>query len=94
MTLRHWLLSLCMLTGATVLVTVTTAQDVPAPPLPNAPGTKPLEQEKGIQVENRGPVHEAFANPAAPGARQGGSLCPQSSTASRARTATRGKTLR
>ncbi len=66
MTLRHWLLSLCMLTGATVLVTVTTAQDVPAPPLPNVPGTKPLEQEKGIQVENRGPVHEAFANPGAP----------------------------
>jgi len=66
MTLRHWLVSLCMLTGATVLVTVTTAQDIPAPPVPNPPANKPIEQEKGIQVENRGPVHEAFANPGAP----------------------------
>ncbi|HQR08475.1 MAG TPA: YXWGXW repeat-containing protein [Gemmatales bacterium] len=66
MTLRHWFLSLCMFTGIGILVTVTTAQDAPVPPLPKLPMPGKDEPEKGIQVENRGPVHEAFANPGAP----------------------------
>lgn len=66
MTIRHCFSSLCLLAGATVLMTITQAQDVPAPPVPNLPGAKPDVPEKGIQVENRGPVHEAFANPGAP----------------------------
>lgn len=65
MTLRHWFLSLCMLTGTVILVTVTTAQDAPVPPLPKLGMPTKDEPEKGIQVENRGPVHEAFANPGA-----------------------------
>lgn len=66
MTFRGWFLSLCMITGLGVLVTVTTAQDAPVPPLPKLPMPSKDEPEKGIQVENRGPVHEAFANPGAP----------------------------
>lgn len=62
---RPWIISIGILTSTALLVTVTTAQDVPAPPVSNPPDAKQPELEKGIQVENRGPIHEAFANPGA-----------------------------
>ncbi len=46
--------------GLLVSFSLTPAQDPPPFPKPAAP-----ELEKGIQVENRGPVHEAFAQPGA-----------------------------
>lgn len=47
-----------------LILTALAAQDVPKPPATNPPDTGEKGQS-GIQVENRGPVHEAFANPGA-----------------------------
>lgn len=58
---HRWALSLSLITSSALLVTLSIAQDIPGPPVPNPP-----KMEDGIQVENRGPVHEAFANPGAP----------------------------
>lgn len=62
MRLEHRLLAISLTFGSTLLV-ATIAQD---PPKANPPvDTKPDKLPDGIQIENRGPVHEAFANPGA-----------------------------
>ncbi|MBL8821860.1 MAG: YXWGXW repeat-containing protein [Planctomycetia bacterium] len=65
MKLHRRLLVLCLFTGASVLLAASGQE--PAPPVPPAkpPVDAPAELPKGMQVENRGPVHEAFANPGA-----------------------------
>lgn len=61
MRFRDWFCALSLGTSVVLLTTVTIAQDTPKPPVPNPP-----TKDDGIQIENRGPVHEAFANPGAP----------------------------
>ncbi len=66
MKLQRWLLSVSFSCCSALLVTAF-GQNTPAPPKPNPPvESKPGELPDGIQIENRGPVHEAFANPGAP----------------------------
>jgi hypothetical protein len=62
MRLQRWLIAISLTFGSTLLV-ATIAQD---PPKANPPvDTKPDKLPDGVQIENRGPVHEAFANPGA-----------------------------
>lgn len=62
MRLQRWLLAISLTVSSTLLV-ATIAQD---PPKANPPvDTKPDKLPDGVQIENRGPVHEAFANPGA-----------------------------
>lgn len=61
MKLQRRLLALCLITGTTVTLAANAQEPPPAKP----PVDAPAELPKGMQIENRGPVHEAFANPGA-----------------------------
>lgn len=65
MKLRRWLWPVSIACSAALLV-VATGQDIPAPPKPQPPAKLDPQLPPGVQIENRGPVHEAFANPGAP----------------------------
>jgi hypothetical protein len=65
MRLQRWLFALSVACCSSLLIAAA-AQDNPPSTPPTE--TKPAEAkaDDGVQVENRGPVHEAFANPGAP----------------------------
>ncbi|HMP16866.1 MAG TPA: hypothetical protein PKD72_07595, partial [Gemmatales bacterium] len=68
MRLQRWLFAMG-LTCSTALLVAVTAQDPPpaSAPVQHPPAAlKPEGLQDGVQIENRGPVHEAFANPGAP----------------------------
>ena len=62
---RIWLWPVSVACSATLLL-VAAGQDVPAPPKAEPPAKLNPSLPDGIQIENQGPVHEAFANPGDP----------------------------
>lgn len=62
---RIWLWPVSVACSATLLL-VAAGQDIPAPPKAEPPAKLNPSLPDGIQIENQGPVHEAFANPGDP----------------------------